>query len=88
MLEVCGKPGDKTEMHSHPALVAIAITDGKYRFTSPDGQTTEAELKAGQAMYFNAMEHAGEFTGTTEAWMPKIIAVNSKPANKVQRTTL
>ena len=67
VLEVRANPGDKTEMHSHPANVAIAITDGKYRFTSPDGQTTEAELKAGQVMYFDAVEHAGEFTGTTEA---------------------
>lgn len=67
VLEVLGKPGDKTEMHSHPANVAIAITDGKFRFTSPDGKTLEAELKAGQAMYFDALEHAGEFTGTSEA---------------------
>ena len=67
VLEVRGQPGDKTEMHSHPANVAIAITDGKYRFTSPDGRTMEAELKAGQAMYFDAVEHAGEFMGTGEA---------------------
>lgn len=67
VLDVRGKPGDKTEMHSHPPVVAIAITDGKYRFTSPDGQTMEAELKASEAMYFDAVEHAGEFTGTTEA---------------------
>jgi beta-alanine degradation protein BauB len=67
VLEVRAKPGDKTEMHSHPANVAIAITDGKFRFTSPDGQTMEAELQAGQAMYFDAVEHAGEFMGTNEA---------------------
>ena len=67
VLEVRGQPGDKTAMHAHPANVAIAITDGKYRFTSPDGQTMEAELKAGQAMYFDAVEHAGEFMGPGEA---------------------
>jgi quercetin dioxygenase-like cupin family protein len=67
VLDVRGKPGDKTEMHSHPAVVAIAVTDGKVRFTSPDGQTMEAELKAGETMYFDAVEHAGEFTGATEA---------------------
>jgi quercetin dioxygenase-like cupin family protein len=35
------KPGDKTAMHGHPALVACAINDGSYRFTTPDGQTME-----------------------------------------------
>ena len=67
VLEVRGRPGDRTEMHSHPANVAIAITGGKYRFTSPDGRAVEAELKAGQAMYFDAVEHAGEFTGDGES---------------------
>lgn len=67
VLEVRGQPGDRTEMHSHPANVAIAITGGKYRFASPDGQTMEAELKAGQAMYFDAVEHAGEFMGDGES---------------------
>ena len=66
VLEVRGRPGDRTEMHSHPANVAVAITGGKYRFTSPDGRTMEAELEAGQAMYFDAVEHAGEFMGDGE----------------------
>ena len=67
VLEVRGKPGDKTELHSHPAQVAIALTDGTFRFTSPDGQPMEAELKAGQAMYLPPVEHTSEITGTTEA---------------------
>jgi quercetin dioxygenase-like cupin family protein len=67
VLEARGKPGDKTEMHSHPAQVVIALTDGKFRFTSPDGQTVEAELKAGQAMYLEPVEHATEIMGPTES---------------------
>lgn len=67
VLDVRGKPGDKTEMHSHPPVVAVALTDCKFRFTSPDAQTMEAELTAGQVMYFDAVEHAGEFTGATAA---------------------
>ena len=67
VLEFRGNPGDKTELHSHPAMVAIALTDGKYRFTSPDGQTMDVELTAGQAMYLDAVEHATEIAGTTEA---------------------
>ncbi len=69
VLEARAKPGDKTELHSHPAQVAIAITDGQFRFTSPDGQTMEAELKAGQAMYLPPVEHTAEIMGTTEAHM-------------------
>jgi len=67
VLEARGKPGDKTELHSHPAQVVIAITDGKFRFTSPDGQTVEAELKAGQAMYLDPVVHTAEIMGTTES---------------------
>jgi quercetin dioxygenase-like cupin family protein len=69
VLEARAKPGDKTEMHSHPAQVAIALTDCQLRFTSPDGQTMEAELTAGQAIYLPAVEHTTEIMGTTEAQM-------------------
>jgi len=64
VLEARGKPGDKTGLHAHPAQVVIAITDGQFRFTSSDGQTTEAELKAGQARYLDPIEHTAEITGT------------------------
>ena len=66
VLEFRGKPGDKSEMHAHPAMVAIAITDGTFRFGFQDGQTAEAELKAGEAMYQEAVEHTTEITGTGE----------------------
>jgi len=67
VLEARGKPGDKTALHAHPAQVVIAITDGQFRFTSPDGHTVEAELKAGQAMYLDPVEHTAEITVTTES---------------------
>jgi quercetin dioxygenase-like cupin family protein len=67
VLAVTGRPGDKTEMHSHPAVVAIAMTDGKFKFHTPGGQMMEAELKAGECMFFDAVEHATEFVGTKEA---------------------
>ena len=65
VLEYRGMPGVKTEMHSHPAVVAIAI--GKFKFTLPDGQSMEMELQGGQAMYMDASEHATENAGTAEA---------------------
>ena len=63
VLEASAKAGDKTEMHGHPAVVAVAITDGNYRFTSPGTEPMDIELKAGQAMYMDAVEHETEFLG-------------------------
>ncbi len=66
VLEARFKPGDKTEMHSHPACVAIGITDGHYRFTHPDGESMEIELKAGEALFLEAVEHVTENIGSNE----------------------
>ena len=66
ILEYRGGPGAKTEMHSHPDLVPIPVTAGKFKFGTPDGQTFEAELDAGQAMFFPAQDHSTENIGDTE----------------------
>jgi hypothetical protein len=66
ILEARMVPGVKPEMHSHPAVVAVGLNDGKYRFTSPEGQSMEIEMKAGMAMYMGADEHATENIGTVE----------------------
>ena len=66
VLENRMKPGDKTAMHSHPAVVACAIHGGKFKLTAADGQSMEVELQDGQAMYLDATEHATENLGTTE----------------------
>jgi quercetin dioxygenase-like cupin family protein len=60
-----GAVGTKTEMHSHPNIVAIVLSDSAVRFTSPDGQSMELELKAGMAMYMDAAEHATEVIGSS-----------------------
>ena len=66
VLEARLRPGDKTEMHSHPAIVAYPTTGGKFKFTSPDGQSMEIEVEAGQPMYMDAADHATENVGTTD----------------------
>ena len=66
VLETRMKPGDKTDMHFHPAVVACSVNGGKYKFTSPDGQSMEVELEAGQALYLDPVEHSTENVGTTE----------------------
>ncbi len=67
VLEVRSLPGAKSAMHKHPDHVAVAISDGKYRFGSPDGQIMDVELKAGQVMYLPSVEHTTEIMGTSEA---------------------
>jgi hypothetical protein len=54
-------------MHSHLGYVAYSIAgSGKTTFTAPDGKTTEASAKAGQATWRDAETHAREYTGTGE----------------------
>ena len=44
-------PGEKSVMHGHPDLVAVFLTDGKVKFSYPDGKTEERTVKAGDAMF-------------------------------------
>ena len=67
ILEFHGGPGTKTEMHSHPNIVAVALSDASVRFTVPGGQSMELELKAGMAMYQDASDHATEILGTADS---------------------
>jgi len=66
VLDVRVKPGGKVPMHSHPAYVVYFLSDGKTRFTYPDGKTEEREGKAGAAAWSEAVTHAAENVGTTE----------------------
>ena len=59
------KAGDKTEMHSHPAVVAYMSHGGGVKFTAPDGTAFEMEAKDGDAMYLDATTHAVEITGSS-----------------------
>ena len=66
VLEYRDKPGNKTTMHSHPAIVAYPMRDGKFRFTMPGGQSMEIEVKAGEPMYMDAHSHGTENVGTSD----------------------
>jgi quercetin dioxygenase-like cupin family protein len=59
VLEFTGKKGDKIPMHSHPNYVSYYLSNAKGKFTK-DGQTTEAELKKGEAMWHEAESHSVE----------------------------
>ena len=65
VLESTLKPGEKENMHSHPAYVIYVLAGGKTRNHTADGKTSEAELKAGDVIYRDPITHWAENIGTT-----------------------
>lgn len=54
---------EKSVMHSHPAGVAVFLSDSKIRFTYPNGKTEDTDVKAGGAQYTPATVHLPENIG-------------------------
>jgi quercetin dioxygenase-like cupin family protein len=65
-MDVRVKPGEKVGVHSHPASVLYYLTDGKLRITYPDGRIEERTIKAGTAVWSDAVTHTAKNIGTTE----------------------
>ena len=59
------QPGDKEQMHSHPAFVTYVIAGSKIRNNFADGKKIEAELKTGDVLYREPQTHWVENIGTT-----------------------
>jgi len=60
VLKFTPSKGNKTPMHSHPAMVVYTIKGGRIKFTFPDGTSRETELKAGEAVIRPPVTHADE----------------------------
>lgn len=58
-------PGDKEQMHSHPAFVTYVIAGGKIRNHFADGKVVEADLKTGDVLWRDPQTHWIENIGTT-----------------------
>jgi quercetin dioxygenase-like cupin family protein len=65
VLEARLEPGDKEQMHSHPASVFYVIAGGKLRNHGADGKTTESTLETGAVVYRDPLTHWAENIGTT-----------------------
>jgi quercetin dioxygenase-like cupin family protein len=63
VLRISYAPGEKSVMHYHPASVAVYLTDGKSRMSTPDGKSVEAEAKAGVAAWTAAGSHLPQNVG-------------------------
>lgn len=61
------KKGAREEFHAHPAAVTYVLTPFKIRFTFPDGSTRVREAKTGEVFYGEALTHASENIGDTDA---------------------
>ena len=63
VLRIAYAPGEKSVMHYHPASVAVFLTDGKTRMTTPDGKSEETPGKAGSANWAPAGSHLPQNVG-------------------------
>jgi mannose-6-phosphate isomerase-like protein (cupin superfamily) len=60
------EPGQKTDLHTHPAYFAYALSEGKMAVHYKDGTNESVELKPGMAMASGPEKpHVTENTGTT-----------------------
>ncbi len=66
VLEFRMKPGDKQEMHTHPATVHIEMTPTKVKITDPDGKSVEVEGKEGEVIWVGPVKHTVENIGDNE----------------------
>ncbi len=67
LLEYRDKPGDVSPMHTHPRHLVYVLSSGKRKFTLPDGKSFVAERKAGEVIWSEAGNHAGENVGTADS---------------------
>lgn len=79
ILKVHYGPHEKSVMHSHPATVAVFLTDAKGQFTFRDGKKQDFEVKAGQSQYTAAQSHLPENTGDS-ALDVIVVELKGKPA--------
>jgi hypothetical protein len=74
---------EKSVMHSHPASVAVPLSDSMAKFTLPDGKTQDMTMKKGEAMYTEAGAHLPENTGDKPF---DLILVELKPKSGAAKT--
>ena len=66
VMEMKLKPGEKSPMHNHPNdHVVYVINNAKFKLSFTDGNSSEFELKAGQALWIEAGPHETENIGNT-----------------------
>jgi quinol monooxygenase YgiN/quercetin dioxygenase-like cupin family protein len=67
VLDFMLRKGGTEKSHSHPAHVVYVVAPFKIRFTFPDGRKAIREAKAGEVLFSEAVTHATENIGGTDA---------------------
>jgi quercetin dioxygenase-like cupin family protein len=75
-------PREKSVMHSHPANVAVFLTDGQGRFTLPDGKTQDLPFKAGSTQWDAGGKHLPENTSDKPFELVVVEMKSKSPAAK------
>jgi len=75
-------PGEKSVMHSHPASIAVFLTDSNNKMTFPDGTSAVNAVKAGTVQMTPAGEHLPENTGDKPMELI-LVELKTPPAAKV-----
>ena len=75
-------PKEKSVMHSHPPAVAVFLTDGRVKFTLPDGNSREEAMKAGQAVWSPGETHLPENIGDKPMELILVELKGTPPAKK------
>jgi quercetin dioxygenase-like cupin family protein len=63
VLRVRYGPGDRLEMHSHPGLVAVALTPNSRRVFLPDGTQRDLKAESGDVAWREPVTHAVQNLG-------------------------
>jgi quercetin dioxygenase-like cupin family protein len=61
------RKGATEEFHRHPANVAVFLGEFRIRFSFPDGHTAIRDAHAGDVGYSDAVVHASQNIGDTDA---------------------
>ena len=63
VLRISYAAGEKSVMHEHPNSVAVFLTDGQVKFTTPDGKSREVPAKTGSTQWEPGGKHLPENIG-------------------------
>ncbi len=66
VLETISNPGDREQLHSHPANVVYVVAGGRLRITGSDGRASEVDFKTGDTFWREPVTHSAENTGGTQ----------------------
>lgn len=80
-------PGEKSIMHQHPNAVAVFQSNGRGKFTFPDGKTEERDIVAGQAIWTPPTTHLPENIGSAEFEVILIELKHEEKANERKTPT-